>query len=105
MSSHAGPTIAELVRLDLVHRESEGALTAFHVGPEALLDAYDQALETACLLRAIIEEMTVGDGTLDRPTPVPSEPPHFRAARGHAEGECGVFVVCTHATHATEPGS
>ncbi len=73
MSAHSGPSIHELVRRDLIHRESEGdSPGAYYVGSEALLDAYHQALDLACHLRAIIEEAHIGD----RPelTSVPDRP-------------------------------
>ncbi len=80
MTAHSGPHVAELVRLDLVHRESEGmAPGAFYVGPTAILDAYDLALDLTCYLRALIEDMKIGDGTMDAPTY--KSQPHHDAAR------------------------
>lgn len=63
--------IYDLVRRDLIDREQQdikslGAPRGPYVGSEALLDAYESALDQACHLRALIEEMTIGDGSLDR---------------------------------------
>lgn len=62
----------ELVRRDLLHRESldvqqYGSPRSPYTGSEALLDAYDSALDQCIYLRAVIEQLTVGDGALDRP--------------------------------------
>lgn len=62
----------ELVRRDLLAREQQdlksfGAPTQAYRGRAAILDAYDGAIDLACFLRQVIEEMTIGDGTLDIP--------------------------------------
>lgn len=86
MSAHSGPTVAELVRLDLVHRETQGdAPGAYYAGPTAILDAYDMAMDLVCYIRAIIEEMQIGDGSLDKPTH--QSHPHFAAARLRTDDE------------------
>jgi hypothetical protein len=68
----------QLVIRDLAQRESR----AFYTGGDAILDAYEAALDTAVYLRQVIEEMTIGDGSLDR-----KEEPHHRAARTRADDE------------------
>lgn len=99
-------SIQELVRLDLVHREQLGQErygTSLHAynGREAILDAYEEALDLCCYLRQVIEELT----TIDPQTavqPAPSgapgttahEPAQWRASRKHAKDECGWY--CTH---------
>jgi hypothetical protein len=97
-------SIQELVRLDLVHREQVGIqrygtpLYAYN-GRDALLDAYDEALDLCCYLRQAIEELTLKPGT-EQPAPTGGhlEEPHHRAARGHAEGECRSYF-CDHEPH------
>lgn len=105
------PSIQELVRLDLVMRERLGqerygtSLYAYN-GRSAILDAYEEALDLALYLRQVIEEMTVGDGTI--PDTGTILPPHFAQARQHAAGECGWYCDHDDATglpKATEPGS
>lgn len=59
-------SIYELVRRDLLHREATdranfGAPTEAYTGRAAILDAYDSAIDLACYLRRVIEDMTVGD--------------------------------------------
>lgn len=66
------PSAYELVRRDLLRRENEdikrfGAPASHYEGSEALLDAYDTALDLACVLRQFIENLTVGDGSHDVP--------------------------------------
>lgn len=81
------PSIQELVRVDLVARERLGqerygtSLYAYN-GRSAILDAYQEALDLACYLRQLIEEMTVGDGTIGDPGTVmqPTPLPHQAAA-------------------------
>lgn len=65
-------SIYELVRRDLLHRESQdiaayGNPRAPYTGNEALLDAYDSAIDQCVYLRTLIEQMTVGDGRFDKP--------------------------------------
>lgn len=93
-------SIQELVRIDLVHREKVGQETYGtslypYNGRSAILDAYEEALDLAVYLRQVIEELTIGDQrvpvTHDEAS---TEPPHFAAARLHAEDECGWF--CNH---------
>jgi hypothetical protein len=64
-------SIYELVRRDLLHREvtdraNFGTPTEVYTGDAALLDAYDSAIDLACYIRRIIENMTVGDGSFDK---------------------------------------
>jgi hypothetical protein len=64
------PSIYDLVRRDLVHREradvaSYGRPVVHMTGETAILDVYDTAIELTCAVRQLIEDMTVGDGTLD----------------------------------------
>jgi hypothetical protein len=64
-------SIYELVRRDLLAREQQdiqafGAPTEAYIGRSAILDAYDSAIDLACYLRRVIEEMTLGDGRTDR---------------------------------------
>jgi hypothetical protein len=63
----------QLVIRDLAQRESR----AFYTGGDAILDAYEAALDTAVYLRQVIE-----DGSLDS-----KEEPHHRAARTRADDE------------------
>lgn len=98
------PSIQELVRLDLVARETLGrhrygtSLYPFN-GRDALLDAYEEALDLACYLRQYIEEGNAAS------TPVSASklPPHFAPARQHAESECGWFCNHDTATGLTQP--
>lgn len=68
------PTVFELVRKDLLHMESEhlkrfgGPPDINGVHSEALLDAYDNALNLACELRMVIEHLTAGNSTFDTPS-------------------------------------
>lgn len=88
-------SIQELVRLDLVHREKVGrerygtSLYAYN-GRDAIVDAYEEALDLAVYLRQVIEEMTI----VPPPTAPERLPAHYRAARQHAPSECGWY--CTH---------
>lgn len=70
------PTIFELVRKDLIARERDlinrfgtpsEPYTGGENGAEALLDAYDEAINLALALRQLIENITVGDGIHDVP--------------------------------------
>lgn len=66
------PSLYELVRRDLIAREHHdiknfGAPTEAYTGRAAILDAYDSAIDLACYLRKVIEQMTVGDGRTDQP--------------------------------------
>lgn len=59
-------TVYELVRRDLLHRERQDNATLgvdrnVWDGPEAILDAYDAAIDLTCALRQMIENITVGD--------------------------------------------
>lgn len=97
MSKHRQSSIQELVRLDLVHREQVGrarygtSLYPFN-GRSSLVDAYEEALDLACYLRQMIEELvTVPPETTTNST---SMPPEWRAARSHDASECGWY--CTH---------
>lgn len=86
-------SIQELVRLDLVYRERLGqerygtSLYAYN-GREAILDAYEEALDLAVYLRQVIEELMI-DPAKEQPAPVP---PEFRVARQHTEGESQWFA-------------
>ncbi len=88
---HEPSSIQELVRLDLVKREQLGqqrygtSLHAFN-GRSALQDAYEEALDLACYLRQMIEESGV-TGANVTPSEQHAEPPHFAAARQHADDE------------------
>lgn len=58
-------SLHELVRKDLLHRETEerrvyGAPQVSYEGSAAVLDAYDAALDLALYLRQIIDEMSIG---------------------------------------------
>lgn len=64
--------IYDLVRRDLLHRESEdiqlhGGPRQPYTGSEALLDAYDSAIDQCIYLRTVIEQMSLGDGKFDKP--------------------------------------
>lgn len=86
-------SIQELVRADLVARERLGqerygtSLYAYN-GRSAILDAYQEALDLACYLRQLIEEMTVGDGTIDDPGTV-MQPDPLAAATETCPFDCG----------------
>lgn len=80
-------SIQELVRIDLVHREKTGTTLHAYNGREAILDAYEDALDLCCYLRQVIEELTI---VPPPQTPAP-DPPQFRAARERTEDEFAWF--------------
>ncbi len=83
-TAQSGASVAELVRLDLVHREASGDFpSAFYTGPTAILDLYDLAMDLTCAIRAVIEDMQIGDGTVDKPT----LEAHHAAARQRTKDE------------------
>lgn len=60
------PSTYELVRRDLIAREQQdiqsfGAAADTYRGRAAILDAYDGAIDLACYLRRLIEDMSIGD--------------------------------------------
>lgn len=91
-------SIQELVRMDLIYREKLGKErygTSLHAynGREAIVDAYEEALDLCCYLRQVIEELMI-DPAKPQPDPTPASPPeprpeapHFRAARQRTEEE------------------
>ena len=88
-------SIQELVRLDLVYREKLGKErygTSLHAynGREAIVDAYEDALDLCCYLRQVIEELMI-DPRKEQPLPTQEEPPEFRAARQHTDAEFAWF--------------
>lgn len=97
-------SIQELVRLDLVSRETLGkerygtSLYAYN-GREAIVDAYEEALDLCCYLRQVIEELMI-DPKKQQPDPPQEEPPHFRAARQRTDAEFDWFTRT-----AREPGA
>lgn len=104
MSAPRISSIQELVRRDLVTREELGrsrygtSLFAFN-GRNALVDAYQEALDLACYLRQKLAEEGINPAEIvDQPPPATTHtinvPPEHRAVRQHAPGECGRY--CTH---------
>jgi hypothetical protein len=53
-------SIQELVRKDLLWSEQHSSFTESYTGNEAILDAYESAMELTCYLRQIIEDMAIG---------------------------------------------
>lgn len=87
-------SIQHMVRVDLEYRERLGrerygtSLYPYN-GREAILDAYEEALDLCCYLRQVIEELMI-DPT--KPNPPPdvkdtTEQPHHRAARTLTDAE------------------
>lgn len=101
-------SIQEQVRLDLVQREVLGkerygtSLYPFN-GREALIDAYQEALDLACYLRQAITEQGLGLQVNQTQSAPVREEPHHRAARARTAAEFG--YLDQRGTHRREPGN
>jgi hypothetical protein len=60
-------SIQELVRKDLLWAEQQGTLAEPYTGNEAILDAYEVAMDLVCYLRQLIEDMTIGEQLYRQP--------------------------------------